>query len=179
MATRFSVLFGCSLLLVSAAAIQAGRLQPGKPEPAQPETVRNGEPAKPAEGAKPARPKFDEAKALADLRKAIAGKEEEPADKVFMDIQLLKAVPAGRLLLIMEKGYSRSLGVSCNHCHVPGEWQSDQKKEKTAARGMIQMTGTINSDLLPKVKGLDTDHQPIVNCTTCHRGQVKPALNMP
>src|SRR5258708_22016671 len=125
MAPGFPVLLGCSLLLVSAAAIQAGRLQPGKPEPAQPETVRSGEPAKPAEGAKPAKPKFDEAKALADLRKAIAGKEDEPADKVFMDIQLLKTVPAGRPLLIMETDYARPLGISSYPCHLPEKAQTD------------------------------------------------------
>jgi hypothetical protein len=54
---------------------------------------------------------FDQAQALADLRKSIAGKENEPAEKVFKNIQLLKGVPAGRLLRVMELGYSRSLGV--------------------------------------------------------------------
>ena len=35
----------------------------------------------------------------------------------------------------------------------------------------------INSELLPKIKNLKSDH-PGVNCTTCHRGAVKPALNL-
>ena len=32
--------------------------------------------------------------------------------------------------------------------------------------------------LLTKIAHLDSEH-PTINCTTCHRGQKKPALNMP
>jgi len=185
MATRFTVLFGLTLLLVSAAAIAAAGRQP---EPAKTEIARLDPPAPAAAPATPpaaapaataAKPKFDEAKALADLRKEIAGKENEPAGKVFMDIDVMQNVTAGKLLAIMEKGYARSLGVTCTHCHIPGQWESNEKKEKEAARGMIRMNATINNELLPKVRGLDTDHKPLVNCTTCHRGQVRPALQLP
>jgi len=183
MATRFTVLFGLILLLVAAAAIAAAARQP---EPAKTETAARLDPAvqgdaaaKPATAAKPAKPKFDEAKALADLRKEIAGKENEPAGKVFMDIDVMQNVTAGQLLSIMEQAYARSLGVTCTHCHIPGQWESNEKKEKEAARGMIRMNATINNELLPKVRGLDTDHKPLVNCTTCHRGQVRPALQLP
>jgi hypothetical protein len=177
MATRFTILFGLTLLLVSAGAIAAAGRQP---EPAKTEIARL-DPAAPAaaHAATPAKPKFDEAKALADLRKEIAGKENEPAGKVFMDIDVMQNVTAGQLLAIMEKGYARSLGVTCTHCHIPGQWESNEKKEKEAARGMIRMNATINNELLPKVRGLDTDHKPLVNCTTCHRGQVRPALQLP
>jgi Photosynthetic reaction centre cytochrome C subunit len=181
MATRFTVRFGLTLLLVSAAAIAAAGRQP---EPAKTEIARLDPPAPAtapaaAPAATPAKPKFDEAKALADLRKEIAGKENEPAGKVFMDIDVMQNVTAGKLLAIMEKGYARSLGVTCTHCHIPGQWESNEKKEKEAARGMIRMNATINNELLPKVRGLDTDHKPLVNCTTCHRGQVRPALQLP
>ena len=182
MATRrFTVLFGLTLLLVSAAAIAAAGRQP---EPAKTEVARldGAAPATAtaaAPAATPAKPKFDEARALADLRKEIAGKENEPAGKVFMDIDVMQNVTAGQLLAIMEKGYARSLGVTCTHCHIPGQWESNEKKEKEAARGMIRMNATINNELLPKVRGLDTDHKPLVNCTTCHRGQVRPALQLP
>jgi hypothetical protein len=167
MATRFSVLFGLFLLLV-AAAVAGARQQP---EPAKPDTA--------SRQARPAKAKFDEAKALADLRKEIAGKENEPAGKVFMDIDVMQGVTAGQLLAIMELGYARALGVNCTHCHVPGQWQSNDKKEKEAARGMIRMNAQINNELLPKIRGLDTDHKHLVNCTTCHRGHVRPALELP
>src|SRR5436190_20850610 len=52
------------------------------------------------------------------LRKQIAGHEQEPAEQVFKNIQIFKGVPAARLLLIMNRGYSHALGVNCNHCHA-------------------------------------------------------------
>ena len=40
------------------------------------------------------------------ITKQIAGREQEPAEKVFANIQIFKGVPAARLLLIMNLGYS-------------------------------------------------------------------------
>jgi len=108
----------------------------------------------------------------------IAGHENEPASQVFKNVKSLPAVPAGRLVAIMNLGYGRSLGVTCAHCHTVSDWASDTKPEKQIARGMIQMAATINTQLLANIKNLKGP-QPIVNCTTCHRGQVKPALNLP
>jgi hypothetical protein len=121
---------------------------------------------------------FDQAQALADLRKAIAGREDKPAGEVFKNIQMLKAVPAGRLLRVMELGYAKSLGVNCTHCHVAGEWEKEDKPTKQIARDMAAMAANINKELLPKIKNLKSA-EPVINCTTCHRGQTKPALNLP
>lgn len=121
---------------------------------------------------------FDQAAALAELRKRIAGREEKPASEVFVNIEMLKSVTAGRLLRVMEMGYSRSLGVNCTHCHTPGEWESDSKATKRIARDMMRMVSAINDDLLRKVPNLKSEN-PTVNCTTCHRRQTKPALNLP
>ena len=130
-----------------------------------------------APGAQTEKP-FDQAQALADLRKSIAGKENEPAEKVFKNIQLLKGFPAARLLRVMEMGYSRSLGVTCTHCHVPGEWEKEDKPTKQIAREMAAMVTTINNQHLKQIKNLKSE-TPVINCTTCHRGQTKPALNLP
>lgn len=121
---------------------------------------------------------FDQAAALAKLREQIKGKENEPAASVFKNIQMLKTAPAGRLLAIMEIGYSRSLGVNCTHCHVPDKWESEEKPQKQIARDMVAMMGRINGDLLKNIKNLKSEN-PTVNCTTCHRGEIKPALNLP
>jgi hypothetical protein len=114
---------------------------------------------------------------VAELSKQIAGKEDEPAETVFKNIKILTGVPAGNLLKIMQMGYSRSLGTSCAHCHVPGQWEKDDKKPKQIARDMSKMTHTIIFDLLKNIDGIK-DRDPLVNCTTCHRGQLKPALNL-
>jgi hypothetical protein len=121
---------------------------------------------------------FNQTDALAKLREQIKGKETEPAEKVFKNIQILKGVPAGRLLAIMEMGYARSLGVNCTHCHVPEKWEAEDKPQKQIAREMWAMMGKINTELLKNIKNLKSE-SPTINCTTCHRGQVKPALNLP
>jgi len=126
----------------------------------------------------PATQTFDQEAKLAELRKKIAGRENEPAEAVFKNIQFLKGVPAGRLLAVMRLGYSRSLGVNCTHCHVVDEWEKDDKPTKQTARDMALMVRTINNDLLKNIKNLKSE-SPVINCTTCHRGQTKPALDLP
>ena len=125
-----------------------------------------------------AEPAFNQAKAIADLEKAIAGKEELPATEVFKNITQYKGVTAVRLLRIMELGFSRSLGVTCTHCHVPDKWELEDKTTKQTAREMSRMVTTINGDLLKKIPNLRSTN-PLVNCTTCHRGQTRPALDLP
>jgi Photosynthetic reaction centre cytochrome C subunit len=107
----------------------------------------------------------------------IRGRENEPADSVFKNIQILKGIPAGRLLGIMSQGWGRALGVRCSHCHIVGHYRADDKAPKQIARDMVGMVSTIDTELLPKIKNLKSE-KPMVNCTTCHRGQVKPALNL-
>lgn len=121
---------------------------------------------------------FDQEAKLAELKKKIAGRENEPAEAVFKNIQFLKGVPAGRLLAVMKIGYSRSLGVNCTHCHVVDEWEKDDKPTKQTARDMAGMVRTINNDLLKNIKNLKSE-RPVINCTTCHRGQTRPALDLP
>ena len=43
---------------------------------------------------------------------------------------MVKNMPAGQLLRVMEMGYARSLGVNCTHCHVPDKWESEEKPAK-------------------------------------------------
>jgi len=121
---------------------------------------------------------FDQAAAIAKLKEQIKGRETELAPAVFKNIQTMKNVPAGRLLAVMEMGFAKSLGVNCTHCHVPDKWEAEDKTQKQTAREMSAMVTTINKDLLKNIKNLKNE-SPIVNCTTCHRGEIKPALNLP
>ena len=111
-----------------------------------------------------------------EVREHIAGKENVAAESVFKNIKLLKGVPAGRLLRIMNFGWGHALGVRCQHCHVLGHWADDDKPQKQITRDMSAMMRTINTELIPNIKNLRSEH-PGINCTTCHRGSIKPAMN--
>lgn len=108
-----------------------------------------------------------------ELEDRIEGRENEPAEEVFDNIQIMKGMPAERVLTIMTNGFAPALGVSCDYCHVPGDWASDEKDHKRIARDMWRMTGEINKQVKTIV-----DDGARVNCTTCHRGETDPALEM-
>ena len=107
------------------------------------------------------------------LLRRIAGRENLPAESVFKNIKVMKGIPAGRFVRIMNAGFGRSLGVSCGHCHVPPNWDLDDKETKNTARLMWTMTGAINRDYISKVPN-DSGPAPVVNCFTCHQGMPRP-----
>ena len=113
---------------------------------------------------------------VTEMLKALGPNAKKPAGEVFRNVQLMKDVPADRFLRIMDTGYRQSLGVSCDYCHVEDRWETDEKRPKRAAREMIVMTRSIN-DQLHKLTEINTE-EATVNCTTCHRGYVKRALQM-
>jgi hypothetical protein len=119
----------------------------------------------------------DRKKHVAAVLKSVGDNRGAIADSVFEDIQMLKGMPVGRLLAIMEFGYSKSLGVSCGHCHDVNNFALSDKPQKEIAREMSKFTRKINLELLKNIKHISAD--ATVNCTTCHRGNIKPALNMP
>lgn len=71
----------------------------------------------------------------------------------------------------------QALGVSCNSCHVRGNFASDDNPKKITARRMLEMTTALNRQFFP-------DHQPKagesvlgrVTCYTCHQGEATPKL---
>ena len=121
---------------------------------------------------------FDQKQKVAEITKRIAGQESRPAEEVFKNIQVLKGMPAARLLSVMDVGFSRSLGIDCTHCHVVDQWEKDDKATKQIARDMFNMMQAINNTYLKNIKNLKSA-RPTVNCTTCHRGQTKPETNLP
>jgi hypothetical protein len=82
-------------------------------------------------------------------------------------------LPAGRFLDVMQKGFARSLGVTCTHCHDPRSWDSEAKPQKEIARRMVKLVGAIN-DQLAAIPNL-SEPRAHVGCATCHRGEVRPA----
>lgn len=114
----------------------------------------------------------DRAQYTARVYELIKGREQVAVDSVFQNLKVLSSFPAENLVFAMEK-WSEALGVSCDHCHVTGEWASDVKKEKHIARQMVTLGEELNASLR-KIDGLKSE-KPGVNCFTCHRGEIKPA----
>ena len=85
--------------------------------------------------------------------------------QVYKNIQILKNVPANEISSSMQFMTS-SLGVQCDHCHVEGAFEKDDKKPKQQAREMIKMVTALNQGALAGNRG--------VTCYTCHRGSVVP-----
>ncbi len=115
---------------------------------------------------------------IAEVMKSIAGRENEPAGKVFKNVLLHKDMPAKDFLKKMDEEYGRGVGSVCSNCHVPGEWDKDDKKNKTITRDMEKMTRVINEAHLAKQKDLDEDY-PKATCVLCHRGTLHPPNTLP
>jgi hypothetical protein len=85
-------------------------------------------------------------------------------------------------LIATMRGFARSLGTRCNHCHVanqPGaaeefDYANDSKPEKRTARTMLLMTREVNANYVSKVNA----HGQTVTCFTCHRGHTVPQLQV-
>lgn len=85
------------------------------------------------------------------------------------NLQVLKVAPE-QLIPIM-RSFAAGLGVECGHCHVQGDFASDDKKPKLVARQMITMSQAINSNFPEKAMR--------VTCYTCHRGELDPKTAAP
>ena len=111
---------------------------------------------------------------VAQVMKQIAGRENEPAERVFKNVQLLKGMTAADLVHRMDQDYGVALSMNCTTCHrgaAEGEFASDSANNKRRARFMQQMTNDINQNQLPKLFPTRT---PRVDCVTCHRGYAEP-----
>ncbi len=169
---RVKLAAALSLLLALSAAWAAARAGAQEGSMVQ----ANQQPAQPAAQGQPGQQPPQENPVITELRKSIAGQQDKPAEQVFKNVQVLKGLPAGRLLNVMG-AYTRALGVRCDFCHVFGQWERDDKETKQAARDMAHMTTDINAQL-KKIKAIEADN-PTVTCSTCHRGQPKPGADRP
>ena len=106
------------------------------------------------------------------LEKEIAGKEQQPAEQVYKDIQVFKGMPAIRILRIMELAFNANLGVDCEHCHKVDDWADGSKREKSVAREMW----VLRADLQEKLRKITGKDDLPVTCYTCHKGQAKPSF---
>ena len=100
----------------------------------------------------------------------------------FENLKVLpRDIPRDSLIQIM-RGFSMSLGVRCQYCHVQRQgadgresfdFKSDDKEPKDKARFMMRMTRDLNAQVLPQVP--HRRNPPVgVGCVTCHRGLPVP-----
>ncbi len=82
------------------------------------------------------------------------------------NLKVLK-IPNTELIPTM-RAFASALGVQCNHCHVQGDFASDENPKKEIGRHMISLAIDINSKF--------PDGKMHVSCFTCHRGEVTPKI---
>lgn len=69
----------------------------------------------------------------------------------------------------------QGLGVTCNTCHVRGNFASEEKPEKLKARQMLEMTKSLNEKYFPDYKPREGESViGKVTCYTCHKGEAVP-----
>src|SRR4051812_30391999 len=149
------------------------------PGPATSTSVQPGAPTQPGGAARRVPPSRDSLATLrtsyvAQMMQKIAGRENQPAEQVFENVQVLKGITAAELVRKMDKDYGEALGWNCTNCHrfaPQGNFASDTSNDKRRARFMQQMQNDINLVTLPKLYPKDT---PKVTCATCHRGYNEP-----
>ena len=88
---------------------------------------------------------------------------DKPLEQTKKSIKVLTGVPTSQLIPIMTV-MANSIGVTCNYCHVAGDFASDEKPQKEAGRRMIRLVRTIND--------AHYGGRAVVTCNTCHRGDV-------
>lgn len=100
----------------------------------------------------------------------VFSEEIRPSSEVYENVQHYGELPANELRGVME-AYSRALGTGCDHCHVEGDWGSDQLLTKLIAGRMFEIEVGMEREFFSSRDAL--------SCWTCHRGQVTPEMSLP
>jgi hypothetical protein len=86
----------------------------------------------------------------------------------------------GRAIRAEMNRISAALGVKCDHCHVQGNFPSDERTEKRTARRMIEMVKALNAEYFPKHQAKEGESTlGRVTCFTCHQGKPGPPAGAP
>lgn len=116
---------------------------------------------------------------MLSLATSVASVAHAQAPSEFTNLQYFpKDISRDDLMQVM-RGFSFSLSVRCQYCHVLKEgaplkdanFASDEKETKRKARAMLRMVDAINQQYVSKLDP-PADHQ--VQCVTCHHGLGKP-----
>jgi hypothetical protein len=70
---------------------------------------------------------------------------------------------------------NQALGVSCGHCHVRGNFASDDNPRKAIARTMLELTRIVNQQFFAGLTPREGESRlGKVTCFTCHQGAERP-----
>ena len=73
----------------------------------------------------------------------------------------------------------QGLGVTCNTCHIRGNFAREDKPEKLKARQMLEMTRLLNETYFPDYKPKEGESVlGRVTCYTCHKGEQTPKTSV-
>jgi len=90
----------------------------------------------------------------------------------------LKVLPPNADVMFAMQVFNEALGVDCLYCHVQGDFASDDNPKKDIARKMIGIVGKIDNSFTSSAGVFPAGFHE-VDCTTCHRGSVKPETKAP
>lgn len=107
--------------------------------------------------------------------------QRSPWDRERENLKVLPEDISGPELRAVMTGFTRALGVRCEHCHDDSkgprfsdlDFASDAKETKEIARTMMKMVRRINSEDLAEIDR-PTESRIGVTCITCHRGNALP-----
>ena len=109
---------------------------------------------------------------------ATTTKQQQP---LYTNLKVLpKNITSKDLQSIMVDDFQDGLGVTCGFCHANAkdghglDFASDEKPEKEISRVMMRMTLGVNKKYLKLKHPQIGSAALIVNCETCHRGEVFP-----
>lgn len=102
----------------------------------------------------------------------------------FTNLKVLPRDISRDSLIQVMRGFSLSLNVRCQYCHVGGDGQSfagvqfakDDDPDKRKARFMLRMVDSLNRHVLPNLPDLGSREPLRITCKTCHRGAARPEL---
>jgi hypothetical protein len=70
---------------------------------------------------------------------------------------------------------SEAIGVKCDHCHVQGNFASDEKRAKHTGRRMLELTMSLNRRYFASHAPDDGESRlGRITCYTCHQGAAIP-----
>lgn len=73
----------------------------------------------------------------------------------------------------------QALGVTCNTCHVRGNFGSEEKPIKQKARQMLDMVKALNKQYFADYKPKEGESVlGRVTCYTCHKGEQTPKASL-